>query len=315
VLLQRRDHLCETRFAHHQVGFDSPATSRVNQGIQILGDLTGAQMGTFRVGGAGLSRTILCHSELNGRQPAVQRGCACIDGRSPNVRPVEVTARIHESRLDVPFDLHVNLSGSGRSHWEVTMAAKQATRRNPPSPSEPSECDERKKAAGGHSSWRLSWLSETADGTRDEDWRLVIDSKQELQLRKKGEPETPGDKPVCVINTPSCQPNRKKVVKVLMYVDGEDVPIAVDPADGSDAVFLTESAVDKFLYPYYHAHRIWDEKMDDLKRKFETHADTVAIRHRAPSNSATLPPDETLRVLARGEDGALRWMSISEFLR
>lgn len=164
----------------------------------------------------------------------------------------------------------------------------------------------------GRDSLTLSWLAETADGTRDEEWALVYQDRKELKLKKPWEVESGKDEELCRISTPSRQPDRRKVRAVRLYVEGSPEPIVLEANEGWDAVFWTESAVEKFLYPYYHCQRLWNSDMDLVKHKFDTNPTVVAIKHKAPSNSDTASVEGTLQIAHQKSDGTLEWLTLPQ---
>ena len=126
---------------------------------------------------------------------------------------------------------------------------------------------------------------------------------KELKLLRPQDVGT-GDQTICDVTTPSCRPDRLKAVAVHVFVENDPNPIKIDvQGTATDAIFLTESAVEKFLYPYYRSHRIWDDGMDSLQEKFEQTQQAVGILHKAPSNSDTFSPEGTLEVAGRAPDG------------
>jgi hypothetical protein len=155
-------------------------------------------------------------------------------------------------------------------------------------------------AAGGHDSTRLSTLTETADGWRDEKLQLVYDASSGLSIKRANEKLASGENKVCDIETPSSQPDRTKVVSVtLETADGASHKFPVGP-EGWDALFWSESSIEKFLYPYYHAHRLWSEDLESVKRSFDSYPMAFAIRHKAPSSLAAMGAASTLEIGALG---------------
>ena len=177
----------------------------------------------------------------------------------------------------------------------------------------PTDCEKKKRAARGRDSTSLSWLAETADGTRDQVFKLVYRNGKELKLLRPQDVGT-GDQTICDVTTPSCRPDRLKAVAVHVFVENDPNPIKIDvQGTATDAIFLTESAVEKFLYPYYRSHRIWDDGMDSLQEKFEQTQQAVGILHKAPSNPDTFSPEGTLEVAGRARDGKVECMALPEF--
>src|SRR4051812_8841454 len=110
---------------------------------------------------------------------------------------------------------------------------------------------------GGVDSTMLSWAAETADGTRDEEMFLVLEDGKTLKVKKDGQINNPKDK-LAKVYTKNKQ-HRPKVERVLLHVENQKKPIELTGTDAWDSVFWTESSVEKFLWPYYHAHRLWDD--------------------------------------------------------
>jgi hypothetical protein len=171
----------------------------------------------------------------------------------------------------------------------------------------------------------LAWLAETADGVRDSELILVLDNKDKPQLRYQ-DPKTPeqrnnavkpDDKVVTkvVVKTPTVLQTRKKIQQIIITAAGRQQ--TVDPAGGYDALFWTESSVEKFLYPYYRSQRLWDKQMDKLMNGFNTDPNLMAIVHQAPSHSYALDAaaGSTLRVCCKTDDDTdLILRSLPEYL-
>jgi hypothetical protein len=154
----------------------------------------------------------------------------------------------------------------------------------------------------------LSWLAETADGSRGELLCLIKDDEDKLQLVPKQNLQ--GRKELATVKTPKTRPNRTEVTEVVCRAENYEATLR--STEKYDAVFWTESSIDKFLYPYYRAHRIWDKRMDELKKKFDSLDIAVAIAHRAPSTSEAL----STKSLEVGvvDAGELMWMTVDDFL-
>jgi hypothetical protein len=141
---------------------------------------------------------------------------------------------------------------------------------------------------GAVDSTALSWAAETADGTRDETMFLVLEDGKALKVKKESQIKNPNDPKLAKVYTKNKQ-HRPKVERVLLHVEDQKKPIELPGTEAWDSVFWTESSVEKFLWPYYHAHRLWDDQMTALQKKFEQDPKAVAVAHKAPSASATLP--------------------------
>jgi hypothetical protein len=176
-------------------------------------------------------------------------------------------------------------------------------------------CEEKKSTtAPGRNSVALTWLAEKADGHREEKLQLVLHETAGLRLRREKEALEPGETPVCIIETSSCQAGRKRVTNVALRIDDKTTQSFNTDPEGWDAVFWTESAVEKFLYPYYHAHRTWDEKIIKVKDAFEAHPEAYAIRHKAPSASDTMSLNSLLEIGVLGPGLVPVWLSPDAFI-
>jgi hypothetical protein len=153
----------------------------------------------------------------------------------------------------------------------------------------------------------LSWLAETADGVRDKLLYLIIDDDKKLQLVQK---KLENQKELTTIWTPKHRPDRIPVEEVICK--GQGYQEALLSSKDFDALFWTESSIEKFLYPYYRAHRLWDEQMDRLQEQFETDDYAVAMAHRAPSKSSTLAAHTLYIGVLR--ESTLRWMTLDDYL-
>ena len=160
----------------------------------------------------------------------------------------------------------------------------------------------------------LSWLAETADGLRGETLYLIIDQDDKLQIVQESSLGN-AKRRLADICTPKTRPNRKKVTQVTCKVENGKEKI-LDSTKKFDAVFWTESSVEKFLYPYYRAHRLWDDaKMDEIKNKFDSSDDAVAIAHRAPSTSLTVDEPTIAIGVYKEKEKELVWMEVETFLK
>ena len=176
-------------------------------------------------------------------------------------------------------------------------------------------CEEKKRTtAPGRNSVSLTWLAEKADGLREEKLQLVLHATEGLRLRREKETLEPDETHVCIIETSSCQAGRKRVTNVALRIDDTTTHDFDVGPERWDAVFWTESAVEKFLYPYYHAHRVWDQKIIDVKNAFEAFPYAYAIRHKAPSASESMSLSGTLEIGVLGHGLAPAWLSPDAFI-
>jgi hypothetical protein len=162
----------------------------------------------------------------------------------------------------------------------------------------------------------LSWAAETANGTRDKTMFLVLDKDGHLLVTENMQNT---DRELRRIRTDSKVPNRRKILEVSCAVDGWDDPLRLPGAEKWDAIFWTESSVEKFLYPYYHCQRLWDRDLDIVKEEFEKDEDAVAIAHQAPSNSSVLGTSvlstiSVARLTTKDGVTTLDWLSGAQYL-
>ena len=161
---------------------------------------------------------------------------------------------------------------------------------------------------------KLAWLAEQADGLRNHELSLVIDSAGDPQLRKGKPGNEDCDTKVKVMTV--AKPHTE-VDTVTIHAKGE-LPVLLPSDSAYDAVFWTQSSVDKFVWPYYHSHRLWDAQLDTLKTKFENTKTAFAIAHQAPSkpsiHGSTSPASE-LRIGRINKDGKAEWVDAAKFLR
>ena len=161
----------------------------------------------------------------------------------------------------------------------------------------------------------LTWLDEMADGYRDEGLKLVMHAKDGLSLRRASYTLDPTlETEVCRIQTPSSQPTRQKVQSVTLDTqNGASHRIDVT-TDDLESGFGMESAIEKFVYPYYHSHRSWTPELEALKEAYRSYPDAFAMRHKAPSRLAAEPFAESLEVGVIGMGVVPQWYSPKEFI-
>jgi hypothetical protein len=138
----------------------------------------------------------------------------------------------------------------------------------------------------------LAWWAETADGTRGEDLVIAdvtVNGSVRRMVKKKKDAQKNGD-PIVVddIRTESIVKDRPAVDRVTIEVGGQTIPCRSKDGVWCDAIFCSESAMEKFLFPYYHSQRLltegeWKKLKDAFHDRF-----TVAIGHVHPSHSFAL---------------------------
>lgn len=172
------------------------------------------------------------------------------------------------------------------------------------------------------SSKDLSWAAETADGTRNEMLQMYLEGDK-LKVTKPKPTGTKDPRPPIDVFTPTKQA-RDRIVRAELYVEGgtEPITVVVTETDPWDVVFWTESSIEKFLWPYYHSHRLWDDDMTKLQAKFDGDPLAVAIAHKAPSASSIVRTSSAVDVIgvARATTNArgaptVGWLSGRDYLK
>lgn len=124
----------------------------------------------------------------------------------------------------------------------------------------------------------LAWAAEGADGRRDENLVLYTNGKKLLLGPANDENLKTA---ICRVRTDS----RKNL---------ERAPTTLTIPVEWDSVFLTESAVEKFLFPYYEAQRLLKSgELEKLKKTYYDTPDYIGIVHIQPSRPRFLKRDGT----------------------
>jgi hypothetical protein len=169
----------------------------------------------------------------------------------------------------------------------------------------------------------IAWWAEAADGLRDE--ALVIAEVEEngtatLRVQKRSEVS---EEQIIIdgIRTESKFKGKPPVTRVLVEVNGKMVECKSKKGkDGKevvcDSIFRTESAIEKFLFLYYHAQRLLTpEEWHKLYAAVED-PNVVVIGHVWPSTYVAVPkPDDTYYILKAKPDvrGGDTWVGLSEY--
>jgi hypothetical protein len=126
----------------------------------------------------------------------------------------------------------------------------------------------------------LAWAAEKADGLRDKDLVLYTDGNR---LKLDVENAVNRKTAIVKVRTNSTRQRRSRTQF--------EIPLEWD------AVFLTESAVEKFCFPYYEAQRLLSRsRLNELKRQFYEGKDAgmyIGIVHIPPSHPRFLKFDGT----------------------
>jgi hypothetical protein len=141
----------------------------------------------------------------------------------------------------------------------------------------------------------IIWLGEGADEGTGTDLLVVKDQDGTPRVRQAAQP---GDEVVSRIRVrrPPSVAGRQQLDEVVCRSVGGATYQLPTEVEEYDCVFWTESAVRKFLWPYYHAHRLWNADLQRLRDEYESDPTAVAIAHQAPSKS---------RILRLTSDGAI----------
>ena len=161
----------------------------------------------------------------------------------------------------------------------------------------------------------LARIAEWVDGLRDQSLVVVRENDQWIVR-----PERPGDDDKAVLKSskPLNVPSDRRRMESKVTIRG--LPLKAE----YDALFWTESAIEKFLFPYYASHRIMtDKEHEDLMAAYQKDS-LVAIAHVAPSQGIPLLSDglggvrvivsQNVRGLESGTAPMLVDMSVREFL-
>jgi hypothetical protein len=140
----------------------------------------------------------------------------------------------------------------------------------------------------------IAWWAESADGFRNRQLvvaRYVEDGETKYKLEPEDDANDMGHKILIGgIYVGSCRPDRPAVTRILIEVGGKTKECTVEGAT-CDAIFCTESAMRKFLFPYYHSQRLLTrEQWATLHSAFNDET-VAAIGHVAPSHSGTVGTD------------------------
>jgi hypothetical protein len=141
----------------------------------------------------------------------------------------------------------------------------------------------------------LRRLGETADGGRDRPMKLVlVKPDYDYDVVSAEDADRHPDKyiPVADITPTSTSTAKQPLVgfdRIAFIKDEKEIACCEPP---SDALFWTDSAMEKFVFPYYAQLRIFPERyLAELMADFrndEVRQKIVAIQHRDPSRSERL---------------------------
>jgi hypothetical protein len=167
----------------------------------------------------------------------------------------------------------------------------------------------------------LAWLAETADGIRNEEVVLVLKKDGSgYELKEEREAEREGQEVVLRVYTEAVRRRELQPATITVKAEGGKA-FRVDQT--ADALFWTESSIEKFLFPYYYAQRLLtEEEMARLRESFER-ANIVAFAHIPPSRATPVGRRglETIDVIRksgptkRDEGGELSPTPLGQYLK
>jgi hypothetical protein len=140
----------------------------------------------------------------------------------------------------------------------------------------------------------LSWLAEQAEGTRGQPLVLILNERQEIELRGADEPRTDKEAEVASVYTDYRVPDRDKIETMTLTMEnGPEVEVPPD----WDALFWSEASIEKFFFPYYSSQRLLDDAdMDALWDDYTT-KELVAFAHITPSRPIEVSSTDTVGVV------------------
>jgi hypothetical protein len=176
----------------------------------------------------------------------------------------------------------------------------------------PAELREAPKAHAVDST-KLAWWAEEAHGKQGKPLYVVVGDDGNAELT---DIESPGKQLLFEVTTRPTRPPIPPPAKVLLQArqGGPEINLINDPRfEGCDALFWTVSSIEKFLFPYYAAQRLYsDAQLSNLRAKFLKDEKLVAVLHRAPSKPVLL--DTTLFCAVPNDQAEPRWIPITEYL-
>jgi len=165
----------------------------------------------------------------------------------------------------------------------------------------------------------VAWWAEAADGLRDQPLTLALkelEGKITPVLETEAEADANGHQKLLTgIEIKSVQKDRVKVTKTQIQVRNTMKTAEIDKLP-CDAVFCSESAIQKFVFPYYHSQRLLDDNEWEILRAALNDPQVPAIGHVAPSRARAIGQDETLIILRPEKDNredTLKWWTLEEY--
>jgi hypothetical protein len=162
----------------------------------------------------------------------------------------------------------------------------------------------------------LAWFAEGAHGQQDQTL-YIVEEDGDLVLTDKD--PRPGKQPVLEVVPKNERPPLKKAHKIALQLKagGVERNLLRDPQFvGCDALFWTASSIEKFMFPYYHAQRLYgQEEICSLMARYRANRSLVAAVHVAPSRPGSIGLLDTAAfVMATKDEKDLDLISFKEFL-
>lgn len=151
----------------------------------------------------------------------------------------------------------------------------------------------------------LRRLAEKADGLRSENPKLVDDHGKINVVTEAQAQKDPGQRVLADINTPNTGEGLTAGASIRVVLNGTTYGDKTDLAQ-ADAVFVTQSAIEKFLLPYYLRFKSPGE-VGTIKKKLFDDKNVIAGHHLPASTYGT---DKTLVVRMNPVTSALETVSI-----
>jgi hypothetical protein len=165
------------------------------------------------------------------------------------------------------------------------------------------------------SSNMLAWFAEGAHGQQQKTMYIVEDESGELVMTDVD--PRPAKEPLLEVFT-KCERGKLKAPKqvVIELESGKTRNLLDDPEyPKCDALFWSASSIEKFLFPYYHSHRLYGHaEICALMSQYRANSELVAAVHVAPSRPGSINGLDTAGFFV--EDGkGMEFVSFTEFLR
>jgi hypothetical protein len=152
---------------------------------------------------------------------------------------------------------------------------------------------------------KLAWWAEEAHGKQGAPLYVVLDDDGNPKLTD----ERPANAKQLLFEVDTTGLRRPLVQPAQLTLElqsGRKFDLLHDPrSPGCDALFWTASAIEKFLFPYYHAQRLFsDERMATFRNEYRADRELVAVLHRAPSRARLIFTDT--------KEGEENWIELSD---